>query len=168
MLKSASLRTKMVFSKILHGYAVESQGHTLEAVAALIAEGRIRPIATTRLSGLTPEAMRTAHDLLESRTNHRQGCYCNGFELKPAIPRATTAVMLISAFDLADPLSRRAINRQALSDDGTRATLPNSRLVGQMTAQSFTAGYGQLGVTQGSLEEKNRSRRESETAEVQG
>jgi D-arabinose 1-dehydrogenase-like Zn-dependent alcohol dehydrogenase len=38
MLKSASLRTKMVFSKILHGYAVESQGHTLEAFAALIAE----------------------------------------------------------------------------------------------------------------------------------
>jgi NADPH:quinone reductase-like Zn-dependent oxidoreductase len=60
MLKSASLRTKMVFSKILHGYAVESQGHTLEAFAALIAEGRIRPIATTRLSGLTPETMRTA------------------------------------------------------------------------------------------------------------
>jgi NADPH2:quinone reductase len=66
MLKSASLHTEMVFSKILHGYDIESQGRTLEAVAAFIAEGRIRPIATTRLTGLTPETMRTAHDLLES------------------------------------------------------------------------------------------------------
>jgi NADPH:quinone reductase len=56
----------MVFSKVLHVYDVESQGRTLEAVAALIAEGRIRPIATTRLTGLTPGAMRAAHDLLES------------------------------------------------------------------------------------------------------
>jgi NADPH2:quinone reductase len=66
MLKSASLHTEMVFSKILHGYDVESQGRTLEAVAALVAEGKIRPIVTTRLTGLTPETMRTAHDLLES------------------------------------------------------------------------------------------------------
>ena len=66
MLKSASLHTEMVFSKVLYGYDVESQGRTLEAVAALVAEGRIRPIATTRLTGLTPETMRAAHDLLES------------------------------------------------------------------------------------------------------
>jgi NADPH:quinone reductase len=66
MLKSASLHTENVFSKVLHGYDVGSQGRTLEAVAALVAEGRIRPIATTRLTGLTPETMRTAHDLLES------------------------------------------------------------------------------------------------------
>ena len=66
MLKSASLHTEMVFSKILHGYDVESQGRTLEAVAALVAEGKIRSIVTTRLTGLTPETMRTAHDLLES------------------------------------------------------------------------------------------------------
>ena len=66
MLKSASLHTEMVFSKVLHGYDVESQGRNLEAVAALVAEGRIRPIATTRLTGLTSEAMRTAHGLLES------------------------------------------------------------------------------------------------------
>jgi NADPH2:quinone reductase len=66
MLKSASLHTEIVFSKVLHGYDVGSQGRTLEAVAALVAEGRIRPIATTRLTGLTPETMRTAHDLLES------------------------------------------------------------------------------------------------------
>jgi NADPH2:quinone reductase len=66
MLKSASLHTEMVFSKILHGYDVESQGRILADVAALAAEGRIRPIATTRLSGPTPETMRTAHDLLES------------------------------------------------------------------------------------------------------
>jgi NADPH:quinone reductase len=66
MLKSASLHTENVFSKVLHGYDVGSQGRTLEAVAALVAEGRIRPIATTRLTGLTPETMRTAHELLES------------------------------------------------------------------------------------------------------
>jgi NADPH2:quinone reductase len=66
MLKSASLHTELVFSKVLHGYDVESQGRNLEAVAALVAEGRIRPIATTRLTGLTSEAMRTAHGLLES------------------------------------------------------------------------------------------------------
>ena len=66
MLKSASLHTEMVFSKVLHGYDLESQGRTLEAVAALVAEGRIRPIATTQLRGLTPETMRTSHDLLES------------------------------------------------------------------------------------------------------
>ena len=69
MLKSASLHTEMVFSKVLHGYDVESQGRTLEAVAALLAEGRIRPITTTRLKGLTPETMRAAHDLLESGRN---------------------------------------------------------------------------------------------------
>ena len=66
MLKSVSLHTEMVFSKVLNAYDVESQGRTLEAVAALVAEGRIRPISTTRLTGLTPETMRTAHDLLES------------------------------------------------------------------------------------------------------
>ena len=66
MLKSASLHMEMVFSKILHGYDVESQGRTLEAIAALVAGGRIRPIVTTRLTGLTPETMRAAHDLLES------------------------------------------------------------------------------------------------------
>jgi NADPH:quinone reductase len=66
MLKSASLHTEMVFSKVLHGYDVESQGRTLEAVGALVAEGRIRPIVTTQLIGLTPETMRAAHDLLES------------------------------------------------------------------------------------------------------
>jgi NADPH:quinone reductase len=69
LLKSASLHTEMVFSKVLHGYDVESQGRTLEAVAALVAEGRIRPIATTQLAGLTPETMRAAHDLLESGRN---------------------------------------------------------------------------------------------------
>lgn len=57
---------EMVFSKILHGYDVESQGRTLEAIAALVAEGRILPIVTTRLTGLIPEMMRAAHDLLES------------------------------------------------------------------------------------------------------
>ena len=64
--KNGLARRDTVFSKVLHGYDVESQGRNLEAVAALVAEGRIRPIATTRLTGLTSEAMRTAHGLLES------------------------------------------------------------------------------------------------------
>ena len=66
MLKSASLHTEMVFSKILHGYDVESQRRILETIAALVTESRVRPIATTRLTGLAPETMRAAHDLLES------------------------------------------------------------------------------------------------------
>jgi D-arabinose 1-dehydrogenase-like Zn-dependent alcohol dehydrogenase len=66
MLKSASLHTEMVFSKVLHGYDIESQGRTLEAVASLVTEGRIRPIATARLNGLTPETMREAHERVES------------------------------------------------------------------------------------------------------
>jgi zinc-binding alcohol dehydrogenase family protein len=66
MLKSASLHMEMVFSKILHGYKVESQGQIAKAIANLVLEGRIRPIATTLLSGLTPEAMRVAHERVET------------------------------------------------------------------------------------------------------
>jgi zinc-binding alcohol dehydrogenase family protein len=66
MLKSASLHLEMVFSKILHGYEVESQGDIAQEIANLVAEGRIRPIATTTLHGLTPETMRTAHEQVES------------------------------------------------------------------------------------------------------
>jgi NADPH:quinone reductase-like Zn-dependent oxidoreductase len=65
--KSASLHTEMIFSKILHDYALDTQGAILAAVAAFVAEGRIQPIATTRLDGLTPQTMKTAHGLLEER-----------------------------------------------------------------------------------------------------
>lgn len=67
MPKAASLHTEMIFSKILHGYAVDSQGTILESVADFVAEGQIQSIATTRLNGLTPESMKTAHGLVETR-----------------------------------------------------------------------------------------------------
>ena len=64
--KSASLHTEMVFSRVLHGSDVGRQGQILETVAALVVEGRLRPIATTRLEGLTVETMRSAQALVES------------------------------------------------------------------------------------------------------
>jgi NADPH:quinone reductase len=67
MPKAASLHTEMIFSKMLHGYALNSQGAILEAIAAFVAKGRMQPIATTRLDGLTPDTMKTAHGLLETR-----------------------------------------------------------------------------------------------------
>ena len=66
MLKSASLHMEMVFSKVLHGYEVESQGDIAQEIANLASEGRIHPIATTILQGLNPETMRTAHEQVES------------------------------------------------------------------------------------------------------
>lgn len=67
MLKSASIHTEMVFSRVLHGRDLQSQGRILESVAAMVSEGQIRPIVTTRLEGLTPETMKVAHERLETR-----------------------------------------------------------------------------------------------------
>ncbi|WP_405984217.1 zinc-binding alcohol dehydrogenase family protein [Streptomyces sp. NBC_00872] len=64
--KSLSLHTEMVFSRIVHGADPEAQGQTLESVAEHVAAGRLRPITTRRLDGLTAETMRTAHELVES------------------------------------------------------------------------------------------------------
>jgi zinc-binding alcohol dehydrogenase family protein len=66
MLKSASLHLEMVFSRIRHGADIHRQGAILEAVRALVLEGRLRSIATTVLPGLSTETMRAAHELLES------------------------------------------------------------------------------------------------------
>jgi len=66
MLKSLSLHLEMVFSRILHGSDVHRQGNILETIAALVVDGRIRPITTTRLNGLNLEAMRAAHQLVET------------------------------------------------------------------------------------------------------
>jgi len=63
--RSLSLHTEMVFSRIVHGAAPEAQGRTLESVARLVTAGRLRPIVTRRLDGLTAETMRTAHELVE-------------------------------------------------------------------------------------------------------
>ena len=63
--KSLSLHTEMVFSRIVHGAVPEAQGRTLESVAELVTAGRVRPILTRQLDGLTAESMRTAHELVE-------------------------------------------------------------------------------------------------------
>lgn len=65
--RSASLHTEMIFSRILHEGDIRSQRRILEATAALVVEGRLRPIATKRLDGLVPETMRLAHELVETR-----------------------------------------------------------------------------------------------------
>ncbi len=67
MLKSASLHIEMVFSRILHGANIQAQGEILKVVSDLVADGRMTPIATTLLDGLTPETMRAAHELVETR-----------------------------------------------------------------------------------------------------
>jgi NADPH:quinone reductase-like Zn-dependent oxidoreductase len=66
MLKSLSLHLEMVFSRILHGTEVHRQGSILEEIADLVVAGRIRPITTTRLNGLSLDAMRAAHQLVET------------------------------------------------------------------------------------------------------
>ena len=63
--KAPSLHVEMVFSRILNNSHPERQGQFLERVAALVTEGRLRPILTERLDGLTAEAMKTAHELVE-------------------------------------------------------------------------------------------------------
>lgn len=63
--KSLSLHTEMVFSRIVNGAVPEAQGRTLESVAELVTAGRVRPILTRQLDGLTAESMRTAHELVE-------------------------------------------------------------------------------------------------------
>jgi hypothetical protein len=50
----------------LNGRDFKSQGGILEDVAALVAAGRVRAIANTRLDGLTDETMRAAHGLVET------------------------------------------------------------------------------------------------------
>ena len=64
--KAGSLHTEMVFSRIMTGSAPEMQGAILETVAHLVAEGRLRPIGTIQLEGLSAAAMRAAHEHLES------------------------------------------------------------------------------------------------------
>jgi NADPH:quinone reductase len=66
MLKSASVHTEIVFSRILHSHEVHRQGEILEEISALVSEKRVRPIATKYLAGLTVQNMKTAHGLLES------------------------------------------------------------------------------------------------------
>lgn len=66
MTKAISLHMEMVFTRIMHDSAPEIHGGILETVADLAGAGKIRPIATTRLDGLTPDNMRRAHEGVES------------------------------------------------------------------------------------------------------
>jgi NADPH2:quinone reductase len=65
--KAVSLHTEMIFSRMLNDYAPETHGTILDQVAAFAAKGKIKPIATTQLDGLTPETMKKAHELVETR-----------------------------------------------------------------------------------------------------
>lgn len=65
--KSISLHTEMVFTRQSAGLDPSSQGRALQAVSEHVRRGRLHPIATTRLAGLTVDNMKTAHTLLESR-----------------------------------------------------------------------------------------------------
>lgn len=65
--KSLSLHTEMVFAKITGGFDLTSQGTILGEITDHVVSGRLRPIVTTRLDGLTVHNMKTAHTLLESR-----------------------------------------------------------------------------------------------------
>jgi NADPH2:quinone reductase len=64
--RSLSLHTEMVFSRIITGHGTGSQGRILARAARDVVAGRLRPIGTTTLHGLTAETMRTAHELVES------------------------------------------------------------------------------------------------------
>ena len=61
-----SLHSEMVFSKIVAGGDAGSQGRILARAVDDVAAGRLRPIVTTTLEGLTAETMKTAHTLAES------------------------------------------------------------------------------------------------------
>jgi zinc-binding alcohol dehydrogenase family protein len=65
MMKALSLHTEMVFTRIMHDSAPELHGAILKAVADYTATGKVQPIATTHLKGLTPETMRAAQTQVE-------------------------------------------------------------------------------------------------------
>ncbi|MBB4684929.1 zinc-binding dehydrogenase [Amycolatopsis jiangsuensis] len=61
--KSLSLHAELVFSRLADG---ASQQAMLAELARETTEGRLRPIATTVLDGLTVPSMRRAHELVEA------------------------------------------------------------------------------------------------------
>ncbi|ANY05864.1 alcohol dehydrogenase catalytic domain-containing protein [Pseudonocardia sp. HH130630-07] len=64
--KSLSLHAEMVFSRIVDGGDAGRQGEILARSAIDAAAGRLRPIVTTTLDGLTVDTMRAAHALVET------------------------------------------------------------------------------------------------------
>ena len=69
--KSVSLHTEMVFSQISGGTDPSNQGRILQIISEYVLSGQVRPIVTTRLTGLTVHNMKIAHSLLES--HHTSG-----------------------------------------------------------------------------------------------
>lgn len=65
--KAPSLHMEMMFSRIVNNSQPERQGRLLQGLAALVSEGRVRPLLTTRLDRLTRESMKTAHELIEKQ-----------------------------------------------------------------------------------------------------
>jgi NADPH2:quinone reductase len=65
--KSISVHTETVFSRVMAGGDIASQGEILAKVAGDVEMGRLLPIATRVLSGLTVQTMRQAHELAEGR-----------------------------------------------------------------------------------------------------
>ncbi|PRY41399.1 alcohol dehydrogenase catalytic domain-containing protein [Umezawaea tangerina] len=65
--KSVSLHTEMVFSRVTAGYDVGGQGRILAGLGQDVVAGRVRPITTTVLHGLTADTMRKAHELVEGK-----------------------------------------------------------------------------------------------------
>jgi NADPH:quinone reductase-like Zn-dependent oxidoreductase len=65
--KAPSLHMEMMFSRIVNNSRPERQRQLLQGLAALVSEGRVRPLLTTRLEGLTAESMKTAHELIEKQ-----------------------------------------------------------------------------------------------------
>ena len=65
--KSPSIHMQMMFTRIVNNSQPERQGQFLQKLAALVTEGRVSPIMTTRLEGLTAENMKTAHEMIEKQ-----------------------------------------------------------------------------------------------------
>lgn len=63
--KSISLHTELVFSRVVNDAAPQRQAAILDTVTGHLVEGRVRPIATTHLQGLTAQTMRAAHETAE-------------------------------------------------------------------------------------------------------
>lgn len=64
---SVSIHLEMVFSRIMNGFLPEQQSEILQTAAALIKAGKVKPITSTVLHGLSSETMRKAHTLVEKR-----------------------------------------------------------------------------------------------------
>ncbi|MCX7115164.1 MAG: zinc-binding alcohol dehydrogenase family protein [Gammaproteobacteria bacterium] len=64
--KSLSVHWELMFTKSLFNYQLETQGHILAEVAALIDSGKMKSTANLVLDGLTIAHLKEAHETLES------------------------------------------------------------------------------------------------------